>query len=701
MRRAVRLAIAVAVSLGAASLAAPPQGDRAQGAPPAVAALDTMPPLARAPLDAPRRVTAGFGEYRAGHFHAGLDFSTGGAVGRQVFAPLDGWIERIRASGAGYGRSLTLRGDDGRRILFAHLDAFDEPAASLLAAAQDSSGQYDQDLTPPPGELRVRAGQRVAWSGASGAGPAHLHMEIRRGDLALNPLRFGLPLPERAAGARPARRPADGPGAPPRPVLVGLTLEPLDDRSCVARSFAPLTLRLAAAPETVVITGRVRAWVQAGVPRAGGGMLAPYAVGYAWEGRTVECRFDSVAWDEDMPASEWVYDGRARVAPGRPIGLWFTRAFKPLVFGATADSEAGEIQVEAGAAPRPLALFALDASGNRTRRAVVLRGARAEEAGPDTTRAGGRSAARRRVVTPGAIELAPLPGRFVRVTCAAPAGVLGVRAGLAGQGVWRAATWSPRGWTAVLPVERDGVSDSVVVEGRASGGAIWRSAAAVVPLALAPERETVTPAGLGPFRWRLPVRGAFESAVAFARPGAPARPAAGLAPVGLEYEVGPASLAVRKPAGVSLGLPPGADLRGIGLYFENGAGGWRWITTRVDSAARRIEGATRGLGRFALFADRVPPRIVPRIAPRRAGRAVPYSRWALEVRVVERGSGVDPRTSGFTVDGRRVPSEFDLDLSTLRWRPRVPPGSGVHRYEVVVTDRAGNVSRATGTFTMR
>ncbi len=700
MRRAVRLAIAVAVSLGAESCAAQPQGDRAHGAPPAVASFDTMPPLARAPLNAPLRVTAGFGEYRTGHFHAGLDFSTGGAVGREVFAPLDGWIERIRASGAGYGRSVTLRGDDGRRIVFGHLDAFDEPAASFLEAAQDSSGQYDQDLAPP-GEMRVRAGQRVAWSGASGVGPAHLHIEIRRGDLALNPLRFGLPLPATTFGTLARQQAPGDAGSPARPVLVRLTLEPLDDRSYVARSFAPLTLRLAAAPETVVIAGRVRAWVQAGVPRPGGGMLAAYAVGYAWEGKTVECRFDSVAWDEDMPASEWVYDGRARAAPGRPIGLWFTRGFKPLVFGATADSEAGEIHVGAGDPPRPLTLFASDASGNRTERTVALRGPRAKEAGPDTTRAGGRPAARPRVATPGGIELAPLPGRFVRVTCAAPGGVRGVRAGLAGQGVWRMATWSPRGWTTVLPVERDGVLDSVVVEGRASGGATWRSAEAVVPLVLAPERETATPASLEPFRWRLPVRGVFESAVAFARPGAPARPAAGLGPVGLEYEVGPVSLAVRKPAGVSLDLPPGADLRGIGLYFENGASGWRWITTRVDSAARRVEGATRGLGRFALFADRVPPRIVPRNVPRRAGRSAPYGRWALEARVVERGSGVDPRASGFTVDGRRVPSEFDLDLSTLRWRPRVAPGRGVHRYEVVATDRAGNVSRATGTFTMR
>ena len=39
-------------------------------------------PLARAPLDTPLVVTGGFGEFREGHFHAGVDLSTGGRVGK-------------------------------------------------------------------------------------------------------------------------------------------------------------------------------------------------------------------------------------------------------------------------------------------------------------------------------------------------------------------------------------------------------------------------------------------------------------------------------------------------------------------------------------------------------------------------------------------------------------------------------------------
>src|SRR6185369_17044873 len=84
-------------------------------------------PLGRAPLTPPLIVTGGFGEYRVGHFHAGFDFGTGGKVGQPVFAPLAGHIERIRASGVGYGRSIYLRTRDGRLIQFGHLDAYAEP----------------------------------------------------------------------------------------------------------------------------------------------------------------------------------------------------------------------------------------------------------------------------------------------------------------------------------------------------------------------------------------------------------------------------------------------------------------------------------------------------------------------------------------------------------------------------------------------
>ena len=87
----------------------------------------------------------------------------------------------------------------------------------------------------------------------------------------------------------------------------------------------------------------------------------------------------------------------------------------------------------------------------------------------------------------------------------------------------------------------------------------------------------------------------------------------------------------------------------------------------------------------------------PPAAPRRAP-AGPYPRWALEAQLVEQGSGVDPRATSFVVDGRRVPSEWDAVVATLRWRPLRTPARGRHVVTVVATDRAGNVRKTRGAF---
>ena len=140
----------------------------------APAARPFFPPLERAPLDGALALTGNFGNSRSNHFHAGFDLETGGRVGKPVFAPLPGHIERVRASGIGYGRSVYLKADDGRLLVFGHLDAFDEPLASYVAAVQESTGQYEQDLWPDASRFPAHTGQRIAWSGESGGGGPHL-----------------------------------------------------------------------------------------------------------------------------------------------------------------------------------------------------------------------------------------------------------------------------------------------------------------------------------------------------------------------------------------------------------------------------------------------------------------------------------------------------------------------------------------------
>jgi hypothetical protein len=177
-------------------------------------------------------------------------------------------------------------------------------------------------------------------------------------------------------------------------------------------------------------------------------------------------------------------------------------------------------------------------------------------------------------------------------------------------------------------------------------------------------------------------------------PAAPAELAA-RSPV---LELLPATMPLREP--VRLDVPRTlVGRRTPGLYHHD-EDGWSWVSAPLDTGSGRRSGEIRHLGRFALFADTLAPRVMPFAAPPRVPKG-PYPRWQLEARVREQGSGVDVRASRFEVNGRRVPSEWDPEKGMLRWRPSKPPAPGTHRYAVIVTDRSGNVRRTTGRFTMR
>src|SRR6185503_10587855 len=346
------------------------------------------PPLPAAPLAKPLVFNGGFGDYRIGHFHAGFDLGTGRKVGRPVLAPEAGQIERVRCSGVGYGRSIYLRTPDGRTLQLGHLDAFAGPLAGYVRHAQDSTGQYEQDLWPYTGQFPVREGEVIAWSGESGAGGPHLHFEIRREDVAYHPQRAGLIVVDTV---------------PPK--LATLTLEPLDDSSLAGGRSGPLTVTLSGR-DTVSAIGRLRAVVRASDRLPNGTEdTVPWSVGIEWDGHRTECRFDSISWATDMPEKEYVYDS-GRVAGGKGLLLWSPAGFRPRVLRADArpGEEAGTITVRPGDTPRALEIWARDLGGGEVVRRVVLRPAAVP---PPATPPGGSSA-----------SFASLPGGFLRLTVA-------------------------------------------------------------------------------------------------------------------------------------------------------------------------------------------------------------------------------------------------------------------------------------------
>jgi len=124
---------------------------------------------------------------------------------------------------------------------------------------------------------------------------------------------------------------------------------------------------------------------------------------------------------------------------------------------------------------------------------------------------------------------------------------------------------------------------------------------------------------------------------------------------------------------------------------------WEWNDARWDSVQRTFTTNTMRLGQFALVRDTAPPEVTPLPASAKVALG-PYSTWALTASVKDEMSGIAGDSSGYEVDDKRVPTEWDAEQHVLRWRPRVPPAAGTHRYRLSVLDHAGNRTVRSGTF---
>lgn len=249
------------------------------------------------PLEPETRVTSTFGEYRPGHYHGGLDFSTGGASGLPVHAPGSGWLYRVRASGIGYGRSAYLRLDDGKTVVFAHLSDWRADVARAVTERQMDLGRYEIDWYPEPEAFRFQAGEVLGYTGSSGAGPPHLHVEVRTGptaDTAVNPLQFGWGAPDSTA-----------------PLISQLRWAPRTPHAGLQKLGA--TVPLNGGPARFTTRGPVRLWICAFDRSDQGGRLGLKALQVLVDGATAQVvDFESFNWNNPGEV-EWTYDeARAR-----------------------------------------------------------------------------------------------------------------------------------------------------------------------------------------------------------------------------------------------------------------------------------------------------------------------------------------------------------------------------------------------------
>jgi hypothetical protein len=145
------------------------------------------------PLDSPWVLSGNYGELRPNHFHAGLDFSTGGNVNLPVYAAEEGYVSRIRVSPVGYGKCVYITHPGGHVTVYAHLNAFAMKLDGVVKLEQYARRKYEIDFIPRTHSIRVKKNEIIGLSGNTGGstGP-HLHFEIRDeiSETPLNPLKF-------------------------------------------------------------------------------------------------------------------------------------------------------------------------------------------------------------------------------------------------------------------------------------------------------------------------------------------------------------------------------------------------------------------------------------------------------------------------------------------------------------------------------
>ena len=156
----------------------------------------------RNPLDGEIGLSATFAEFRANHFHGGLDMRTGGAIGKPVYAAADGYVAKVSISPWGGGKILYIKHPNGYNTVYMHLDSYAGEIGKAVLKEQYAQQAYSITKLFGPNELPVKKGQLVAYSGnTGGSGGPHLHFEVRSGGLedlhthskTYNPLLFGIP----------------------------------------------------------------------------------------------------------------------------------------------------------------------------------------------------------------------------------------------------------------------------------------------------------------------------------------------------------------------------------------------------------------------------------------------------------------------------------------------------------------------------
>jgi len=141
------------------------------------------------------------------------------------------------------------------------------------------------------------------------------------------------------------------------------------------------------------------------------------------------------------------------------------------------------------------------------------------------------------------------------------------------------------------------------------------------------------------------------------------------------------------------------DVRQIGIYLREEKK-WRFIGNRTDPQNNLISAGTRRLGEFALIQDLTPP-VIRNVYPGNGGRFRASDVHILKATVRDDLSGIRNDLSIVTtLDGYPVIAEYHAPKHYIKHELAGRLAGGKHTLTINVTDRAGNVTTTTSTFTI-
>ena len=197
------------------------------------------------PLDIPMQLAGNFGELRPNHFHAGFDLKTQQREGLEVHAAADGYVSRIKISTFGNGKTIYITHSNGYTSVYGHLQRATGAIEDFIKKTHYTEKSFEIEMFLKPGELEVKKGQIIAFSGNTGSseGP-HLHFEFRdnKTEFIINPMLFGFDKYMKDTK---------------KPVISSVYVYPLDNETIVNQSKRPLLLNLSLQKDGTYLADKV------------------------------------------------------------------------------------------------------------------------------------------------------------------------------------------------------------------------------------------------------------------------------------------------------------------------------------------------------------------------------------------------------------------------------------------------------------